>query len=86
MSRDQTQNPLNLLVCNSNIVGFPFQDFENVHIYFIRKQERKCTCNNNIEVHSRKHCCHGKKKSITYSGFVSIALVTQHTKCMPHII
>ena len=37
MIRDQTQNPLNLLVCDPNTAGFPFQDFDNVHKYFIRK-------------------------------------------------
>jgi hypothetical protein len=32
----------------------------------------------NIEARSRKHCYSGKAISITYSEFVSVALVIQH--------
>jgi hypothetical protein len=40
----------------------------------------------NTEARSRNHCCHGKAISITYSEFVSMALVIQHTKRMRRII
>ena len=34
----------------------------------------------------RHHCCLGKAISIAYSECVSVALVTQHTERMRHII
>jgi hypothetical protein len=39
----------------------------------------------NIEVPSRNHYCRRKAISITYSGCVSVALVTQHANSMCHI-
>jgi hypothetical protein len=40
----------------------------------------------NIEARSRNQCCRGKAISITYSEFVSVALVIQHAKRMRRII
>jgi hypothetical protein len=40
----------------------------------------------NIEARSRNHCCRGKAISITYSEWVSVALVIQHAKRMRRII
>ena len=37
------------------------------------------------EARSRKHCCHGKAISITYSECGSAALVNQHAKRMRRI-
>jgi hypothetical protein len=39
-----------------------------------------------IEAHSRYHGCRGKATSITYSEYVSVALLIQHPKCMSGII
>jgi len=46
------------------------------------KQDRQRTCKSNIEVRSGNNCCSGKAISITYSEFVSISLVIQHTNRM----
>jgi hypothetical protein len=40
----------------------------------------------NTEARSRNHCCSGKAISITFSGCVSVVLVTQHAKRMRRII
>jgi len=39
----------------------------------------------NTEVHSRNHCCRGRTITITYSQFVSVALVIQHVMSMRRI-
>jgi hypothetical protein len=50
------------------------------------KQEWKCVYKRNIETRLRNHCCRGKALSITYSRCMSVALVIQHAKFLPHII
>ena len=51
------------------------------------QQGRQCTYQHNTEVRSHNHYCSGKAIStITHSECVSITLVTQHAKCMHHII
>jgi sulfur transfer complex TusBCD TusB component (DsrH family) len=40
----------------------------------------------NIDARSRNHCCSGKAVIITYSEFVSVALIIQHVKGMSHVI
>jgi len=40
----------------------------------------------NIEARSHFHCYRGKAMRFTYSEFVSVALVIQHTKCMRCIV
>jgi len=40
----------------------------------------------NTEVRSRDHCCRGKAIGVTYSEWVSVALVIQHEKGMRRII
>ena len=50
------------------------------------QQGRQCTYQHNTEVRSHNHYCRGKAiNTITDSECVSIALVTQHAKCMHHI-
>jgi len=39
-----------------------------------------------IEARSRNHCCSGKEITITYSEYVSVALVIQHAVRMRRII
>jgi hypothetical protein len=39
-----------------------------------------------IETRSRNHCSRGKAISITYYECVSVALVTQHAKCLRRVI
>ena len=39
----------------------------------------------NIVARSRNHCCHGEAITVTYSECVSVALIIQHAKRMPHI-
>jgi hypothetical protein len=51
-----------------------------------QKEDRQCTYKCNIEARSRNHCCRGKAISITYSKYVSVALVIQHVKRMRRII
>ena len=40
----------------------------------------------NIQARSRKHCCHGKAITDTYSECMSVALVIQHVMRMRPII
>jgi hypothetical protein len=40
----------------------------------------------NTDARLRKHCCRRKVISITYSVFMSVALVIQHAKRMHHIV
>jgi hypothetical protein len=40
----------------------------------------------NTEVHSHNHNCRGKATSITYSEYVCVALLIQHTKHMYHML
>ena len=50
------------------------------------RQDTQCTYKRNIEARSSNHCCSGKAISIAYYECVFVALVTQHAKCMSHII
>jgi hypothetical protein len=50
------------------------------------EQEGQCTYKRNIEARSRNHFCREKAIRITYSEYVSVALVIQHAKRMRHII
>jgi hypothetical protein len=50
------------------------------------KKDRQCRYKSNIEVRSLNHCFRGNAISITYSECVSVALVTQHAKCMLRIL
>ena len=45
------------------------------------EHDRQYTYKCNTEASSRKHCCRGKEKSITYSHCGSVALGIQHAKC-----
>jgi len=47
-------------------------------------EDRQFTYKRNIEGQSLKHCYRGKAISITNSECVSVALITQHAKCMRH--
>ena len=38
------------------------------------KQGRQCKHKHGFDARSRKRCCHGKRKCIKYSEFVSVAL------------
>jgi len=40
----------------------------------------------NIEARSCNRCCSGKAVSITYFGYVFVALVIQHAMHMRHIV
>ena len=40
----------------------------------------------NISTRSRNHCCHGRAITITYSKYVSVALVIQQPQHMRHIM
>lgn len=46
------------------------------------KRDRPCTHKRNTEVVSRNRFCRGWKRSITYSDFVSLESVSQHSKRM----
>ena len=48
--------------------------------------EAMCLYNITLMSCSCYHCCCGKATSVTYSGCVSVAFVSQHAKCMCHII
>jgi hypothetical protein len=48
--------------------------------------DRQCTRKRNIEARSRNHCCRAKARHITYSEYVSAALVIQHAKRMRRIV
>jgi hypothetical protein len=51
------------------------------------EQNRKWTCKRDTEVRSSNHFCYnGKAISITYSQYVTVALVIQHTKNMRRVI
>jgi hypothetical protein len=54
--------------------------------YTFCEQDRQTTYNVTLYVLLSKHCCRGKAIIITYSEFVSVALVTQHAKRMRLII
>jgi len=58
---------------------FSFTKMQNI-------QDRQRTCTWKIDALSRNLCFCSKSRSKTYSEFVSVALVIQHAKCMPHII
>jgi hypothetical protein len=47
---------------------------------------QQCKYKHNIQVYLCNHCRCAKITSITYSECVPAALVTQHAKCMHHII
>jgi hypothetical protein len=49
------------------------------------KQDRQYTYHCNTEACSCNHCCHLKALNITYSECVSVALGTQHAKCIRRI-
>jgi hypothetical protein len=59
-----------------------------LHGQCLVQQDRQCTHNvaRSIKARSHNHCCCGKATSIAYSECVSVALVTQHTKSMCHMI
>jgi len=38
----------------------------------------------NSETRSRKNCCRGKARSITYSECVSVALIVDYPACKAH--
>jgi hypothetical protein len=46
------------------------------------KQDRQHTYKRNTEVRSGINCCSGKAISITYSEFMSIAIIIQHANRM----
>jgi hypothetical protein len=52
----------------------------------ICKQEKQCTCKRNIEADSCNLCSSWKATSTTYSGCVSVAIITQHAMRMHRII
>ena len=52
----------------------------------IKKTRNILVRRRNIAVRRRNNCCGGKALIITYSEYVSVALVIQQTKCMVHII
>ena len=57
------------------------------HYYMLyTKQYRHCTQKRNIQVRSRNHCCCGRAINVTYSDFVTIALVTKQAKRMRRTI
>jgi phosphopantetheinyl transferase (holo-ACP synthase) len=49
------------------------------------RQDTQCTYKRNIEARSRNHCCREIAISITYSEYVSVALVIRHAKRMRRI-
>ena len=48
-------------------------------------QDKQSTYKRNTEVRSRNHCCCEEAISISYSGWVSVALVIQHAMRMRRI-
>jgi hypothetical protein len=47
-------------------------------------QDRQCMCTWKIDPRSRNICFCAKARSVTYSEFVSVALVSQHAKCLSY--
>jgi len=64
-------------------VHFDLNIFEKV---VQSKTRTQCGYKRNNEARSRNHCYRGKAISIRYSECVSVALFSQHAKCMLRIM
>jgi hypothetical protein len=71
---------------NNERQGFALVDGRQIGLKVNSTRQAMYTVKRNIEARSHNHCCHGKAVVVTYSEFVSVALVIQHAKRMRRVI